>query len=31
MLDVNNLIKQALKAQNKTELKAYKNLFNKYE
>ena len=26
MLDVNNLIKQALKAQNKTELRAYRNL-----
>ena len=26
MLDINNLIKQALKAQNKTELRAYRNL-----
>lgn len=26
MLDVNNLIKQALKSQNKTELRAYRNL-----
>lgn len=31
MIDTNNLIKQALKSQNKTELRAYKNLFNKYE
>ena len=26
MIDINNLIKQALKAQNKTELRAYRNL-----
>ena len=31
MINIDELIKQALKSQNKTELRAYKNLFNKYE
>lgn len=31
MVNIDELIKAALKSQNKTELRAYKNLFNKYE
>lgn len=31
MIDINELIKNSMKSRNQTELRAYKNLFNKYE